>query len=317
MGHQLACREVRRQHAELGEDLDRAGAGDAADRGQVEKIPAQLRVLPDQVDGLLFEACDAAVEMTEIDLDVVAHEIAQLMTVAGGVEAVFLLAPGLDQGGHAAGDGPELESLGGWRLPGLEGHAPDELEQDLGIEGVGLRALQEGFGKVAGGPWIDHHDLDAGGAVQSHGQIEAVDAAGLESHARVPTLLAEAPDELTVPGGVIGELETLAAAAGRLDHDGEGAGADVDAGELDEWFHRGLLSAILAFRSPDPAPSPTQLVDAGSRASETPRLGRRGRGADLTHRLGGLRRTNGLPRKAAVILSPRQSRRGAPSAATR
>jgi len=100
--------------------------------------------------------------------------------------------------------------------------------------------------------------------VQSHGQVEAVDAARLEGRPRVPALLAEAPDELTVPGGVIGELEPLAAAAGRLDHNGERACADVDPGELDEWFHRGLLSAILAFRSPDPAPSPTQLVDAGS-----------------------------------------------------
>jgi hypothetical protein len=37
--------------------------------------------------------------------------------------------------------------------------------------------------------------------------------------------------------------------------------------------------------SPDPAPSPTALVDAGSRALDTPRHGRRGRGAHPPHRL--------------------------------
>jgi len=107
MSDQLACREVRGQHAQLGKDLNRAGAGDAADRRQVEKIPAQLGMLPDHVDGLLLEPCDAVVEVAEIDLDVVAHEIAQLVAVAGGVEAVFLLAAGLDE----RAPGPRLDRM--------------------------------------------------------------------------------------------------------------------------------------------------------------------------------------------------------------
>ena len=43
--------------------------------------------------------------------------------------------------------------------------------------------------------------------------------------------------------------------------------------------------------SPDPAPSPTNLVDAGSRASDTPRYRRRGRGAYLARKLTGFAST--------------------------
>ena len=46
----------------------------------------------------------------------------------------------------------------------------------------------------------------------------------------------------------------------------------------------------------------------GSRASDTPRLRRKGRGVDLIHRLGGLRRTSGLTRKAMVDIVAGASR---------
>jgi hypothetical protein len=53
---------------------------------------------------------------------------------------------------------------------------------------------------------------------------------------------------------------------------------------VDLLAHR-LLPWYGALRSPDPEPSPTDLVDAGSRASDTPRLWRRGRGTHLTDKL--------------------------------
>ncbi len=50
-----------------------------------------------------------------------------------------------------------------------------------------------------------------------------------------------------------------------------------------------LLRGTLGPGALDPVHSPTDLVDAGSRASDTPRHGQRGRGIHLTRRLGGLR----------------------------
>ena len=68
-----------------------------------------------------------------------------------------------------------------------------------------------------------------------------------------------------------------------LVRDGERIGADIDPC-VDLLAHR-LLPWYGALRFPDPEPSPTDLVDAGSRASEPPRLWQRGRGTHLTNKL--------------------------------
>ena len=129
MRHPLPRREVVRQDTDLGEDLERTGAGNAADGSEQHEILAQQRVCPDDLDGLLLELLNPAVEVAEVDLDVVADGRRQLPAVLGGVEPVLLLRADLDQGGDASGEGTQCQGgVAGW-LPAHEGHATHELQQ--------------------------------------------------------------------------------------------------------------------------------------------------------------------------------------------
>lgn len=87
---------------------------------------------------------------------------------------------------------------------------------------------------------------------------------------------------LRCPAGAVhaGLLEGLPR---NLVRDGERISADIDPC-VDLLAHR-VLPWYGVLRSPDPEPSPTDLVDAGSQASEPPRLWQRGRGTHLTHKL--------------------------------
>jgi hypothetical protein len=67
---------------------------------------------------------------------------------------------------------------------------------------------------------------------------------------------------------------------------------------------QGLSGCMLLSGSPDPASSSARLVDADSRASDTPRLWRRGRGAHLTDKLHGFRRQGPHPESDAEYMRP-------------
>jgi len=85
-------------------------------------------------------------------------------------------------------------------------------------------------------------------------------------------------------GGIFklaGFSRTLIAA----DDQGDGFGADISSGNVYEWFPVSQQVGRIMTWFPDPEPSPTDLVSAGSRAwltaLDTLRYGRRGRGANL------------------------------------
>jgi hypothetical protein len=105
--------------------------------------------------------------------EVVFH-LAQLLALVVRVEPLLLLDHGLRQGLDPSREGPELQDRGGGRRPGLEGHPDRELEDRLGVESVGLRALERGAGERGDGAGVRDHDLDALGTVKRQRQVEAV-----------------------------------------------------------------------------------------------------------------------------------------------
>src|SRR3954452_3510443 len=170
----------------------------------------------------------------------------------GAMESVLLLRLHLSQSAATPGQGPQLQAVGGRRLPGLEGHAFGEFHQDPGVDGVGLGALQEGLGEVVCGFGIDDHDLDGWGVVQGEGEIEAVVARPLQADPSGVAFVAESFDELLVAGGGVGDLELLGGALAAFHADCQVPGAHVDAYDL-RLLHGGS-PGYSASGSPDPAP---------------------------------------------------------------
>ena len=109
---------VAGQDRQLGQQLDACGRGDALDRGEVLERSLQIRMLPDELAGLFPEKLDAALEVTDVDLDVVADHLAHLLEAQGGVQPVLLLGRRLGQRFDSTRDGPQIEGMGLGRLPG-------------------------------------------------------------------------------------------------------------------------------------------------------------------------------------------------------
>lgn len=118
-----------------------------------------------------------------------------------------------------------MKLLRGRWAPGDELHAPKVLTQDSRIDGVRLGTMHQHFGKVPRRPWVEHHNLDAYGVIERHGEVQAIDAGGLDTHADLAPAAPESLDEfLVILEGVV-DLE-LGVPRGDL----KLLSADVDAG---------------------------------------------------------------------------------------
>ena len=186
------------------------------------------------------------------------------------VATVAFLASDEGQRRDAPGDRPEGQDLWGRGLPWPKGHALHELQDGHRVGGISLGPVHPGAHEVLSDPWVHHHDLDARGSVQGQGQVEAVDAGGFQADAGRTAPPGEQAAQLAMPGRRVVHAGLLAGLPRNLVRDGERIGADIDP-DLHLLAHR-VLPWYGALRSPDPEPSPTDLVDAGSRASDTPRL---------------------------------------------
>jgi hypothetical protein len=105
-------------------------------------------MLLDQVEGLVFQVVDPPVQVAQKELDVLAEAGAQGLPIAVGMKAVGLLGEDKLELGDPSGQGLPLHYLLRWGLPGLKGHALQEGQDDLGIEGVGLGPLAQRPGKA-------------------------------------------------------------------------------------------------------------------------------------------------------------------------
>ena len=144
------------------------------------------------------------------------------------VEAVALLGRHPLKSLDAARKCPQFQDFDGGRLPDHERHATGEREQHVGIESIGLGALQEGAGEVADGLRVGHHELDALGSVQGQRGLEAVDAASLQAHAGSPAALLDPAHQQPMPRGVVGERVSLPLEAGGLEGHHEFLATHVD-----------------------------------------------------------------------------------------
>ncbi len=109
--------------------------------------------------------------------------------------------------------------------------------------------------------------------MQRERQVEAVVTSRLQNDTCESPALGDDRDELAVADTIIGKLELGTSLILLLDYDRKRLGADIDSHEADLLLQILLMLYYNDHRFPDPAPSPTRLVNAGSRASDTPRHG--------------------------------------------
>ena len=136
------------------------------------------------------------------------------------MESVLLLLASQLESGDAAHQGAQIEPVRFGGLPGDKRHPPDKLQHHIGIELIGLGALQQGFGEVGNGARIGDHDLDPFSPIQSQRQIEAIKTGCFKANLDGRRRLAQPLNQDLVPGCGVGKLPPLAARLG-----GGGGGA--------------------------------------------------------------------------------------------
>jgi hypothetical protein len=276
MSHPLPRRHVLGKRGELREDVKSAGLGNAPNRPKNLETASERAVLSDEGDGDLLQAPEAPVQLLQMLKDVLAHNLADLRAAVSHVQAVLFPGTGAQQSLDASRDTADLEDTQRRRAPGLEGHAPRKLEEDLGINGVCLGALQPGPGEVPDRSWVGDLKRDACTAVQRPGELETVDSCGFHADARRKFLGREPTDEPAVSGGRIGDLEHLRGSSRTLKGNGEGLGGHIDPNE--NGLHEQSLRVYDRFRLPDPEPSPTGLVMQAHRPQKLSGMGEEGGG---------------------------------------
>ncbi len=161
--------------------------------------------------------------------------------------------------------------MGLWRLPRLEVHPHRELEDDVGVERIGLGSTEGRPCELTDGSRVGDHDLHTLGSVQGKRQVKAVVPGRLEDDTGVSALLRNHANQPVVPLGIVDQIEGLRSFAFLIDDRGEGLRADIDSDIVP--LFQGFLLVYTERGLPDPESSPTRLVNPGSRASDTPRRG--------------------------------------------
>ena len=162
LGDSLRGFEPGRQHEQLGQQAPRAGVGDAWRRGQPFHLFPQQRMALGQSQGCLVEGLQAALEVGDVEFQVVGDgDSSFLRRELDGVEPGLLAHEFLLELAHASGELLQAKHFGGRLGPLHKGHARQKVEQPQRIDAVGLGAGEPGTLVVLGRPWVDDHDLHA------------------------------------------------------------------------------------------------------------------------------------------------------------
>src|SRR5262249_24171941 len=132
----LARRHIGRQDRELGENVKRADHRDPPYRNEPLEASRELGMLVYEIEGLLLETLQALREMLGVRLDVPGDGLGELCTATGRVQPIALLRARHGQGSDPTDNGPQIEDLRRWRVPGFERHSLTKLEQHSSIHAV-------------------------------------------------------------------------------------------------------------------------------------------------------------------------------------
>ena len=184
-----------------------------------------------------------------------AHRRRQRRGGAQRVPPIVLLRAHLHHRRHPPHQRAQLQRRRTGRDPGHKGHARGILAQPPRRSRIGARALPTGAGEVLAHPRIEHHHLDARGALQRQRNVPAVDAGGFEHHARVPAALRQPAAHRAMPRRRVGHTPHRHRLIRRRALYIDPARTHIDSHHP----HRGarrhlhLACARVVFRSPDPA----------------------------------------------------------------
>jgi hypothetical protein len=120
--------------------------------------------------------------MLELSFDAPGDRVCQLGTAPCRVQSIAFLGSRERQRAHPTGDRSQIENRRLVRLPVFEWPPLHELEQDPGVESIGLRTLQQRAPEIPRSRRVDHHHFDPGRSMQRQGQVQVVDARRLEAH---------------------------------------------------------------------------------------------------------------------------------------
>ena len=103
--------------------------------------------------------------------------------------------------------------------------------------------------------------------MKGEGQVEAVNARGLQNYPCMETLFGNHADQFLVTRCIVRQINRLSSHSLMIDDRGEGLRADIESDMMKLFKNSLLVYPLSGF--PDPASSPTRLVNPGSRASDT------------------------------------------------
>jgi hypothetical protein len=130
--------------------------------------------LGSDLHGLPCQFGNAAVEMTNVDLNIVDDDGRTCPALLGGVQAVLLARPFDGTCLYPPRNRSEVQHGAFGRRPCPQWHAARECADDDGIRAIRFRALYEGIAEAAHGARIGNHDIGASRRVEGESEIEAV-----------------------------------------------------------------------------------------------------------------------------------------------
>ena len=172
LGDPLFDGHVRREHRNLGEHLDGAGAAEALNGLDERQLHGELMVLSNELLCSTGQALDAPLQPSDVVIDIVDNGCSAGLHLADGVAAVLLADQARLQSGDPSHHDAKIEHDLSRRLPRHKGHTLSELSQYVRIDQVRLATRSEGLAEVRGNSGVENLDLSTWGSCKSHRDAE-------------------------------------------------------------------------------------------------------------------------------------------------
>ena len=220
--------ETGRQHAQLRQQRDGAGLGDALGGIQVLGLAGQLGLLVQQLAGRLGQALEATLQGGDGVDFVLDQQVQDALAGTQRMQTILGLRALRGQAIDLPAQVAQRQARRIGRRPHRWRQALAVLGQQIGIDAVGLAALKFELGEVMKAARVDHADRQLC-VRQRHGQVQVVDPRGFEHHP-LRACGTQAPLQLPMPFGGLRERLTADPSAALTQRQFHASRGHVDSG---------------------------------------------------------------------------------------